>query len=159
MTPQEEKEHDNVNPATGEPEEDAGSESFFARITRRLAAQVDLECSRCGEPFRGNAEGDSRCSRCSHYASVPGSTPGAFNWHQKHNDGTWTVRALWEDYRYVGDDKRVDVELELPQVGDVIDVYQRDGSSSKQVIASVGESFLAPNACRYLCCQIRPAGR
>lgn len=160
MAPQELNTTDEViDPATGEPEATPAPESFFKRITRQLKSQVDLECARCAEPFRGNPESDGLCSRCSHYASVPGDAPGAFNWYQKHNDGAWTVRALWEDYRYVGEGRREDVELELPREGDTIDVYRRDGTSSRQTVARVGESFLAPNACRYLYCQVGPAGR
>ena len=152
MTPQEQ------NNQPTDASEDSGS-SFFARITEKLRNQVDLACKTCNEPFRGDPDGDGLCSRCSHYASVPSDAPGAFNWFQKHNNGAWTVRALWEDYRYVGDGRREDIPMEMPAAGDAINVYRRDGTSSRQTISKVGESFMAPNGCRYLYCEISPDGR
>ena len=143
----------------GEPAKGGLPDDFFSRLTEKMQSQVDLECGRCAEPFRGDADGDGLCMRCSHYASVPGDAPGAFNWHQKNQDGTWTVRALWEDYRYVGQGRREDVAMIEPKPGDQVMVYRKDGTSSLQTITEVGESYYGGNASRYLYCHVIPSGR
>ena len=153
------EQNERKNQSHEEPAQGGLPDNFFSRLTKQLQSQVDLECGRCAEPFRGDPEGDGLCSRCSHYASVPADAPGAFNWLQKNRDGTWTVRALWEDYRYVGDGRREDVPLTQPKPGDHVLVYRRDGTSSLQTIMEVGESYYGGNASRYLYCQVIPSGR
>ena len=89
----------------------------------RLSKLQSKTCNDCGEEFTTHVPENTTCTECGYYREHPELAPMYWTWTRRGR--WWTVAATWP------------VKEPLPEVGAVITVHRKDGTSSTETISEV----------------------
>ena len=120
---------------SGMTEQNENPEPFNFPIPGKMSTKT---CNECGQEFRGTKEQEI-CIECSYRRDHPETRDKYWTW-SRAGGGRWGIVAYWPD----GED--------LPDAGERVTVYRKDGSTSVETIREVGRLRYRPSGRAQLYC-------
>ena len=105
-----------------------------------MSTRFERICADCGDSFKTAREDETRCTECFYYHQHPEQAPGYFIWTKAGQN--WAAVDKWRDH----DDP--------PQVGDIIAVHRKDGSTSDHSIVELLDSRYDTAGNRLTYCRV-----
>ena len=102
--------------------------------------RFENQCAECGASFKTAREHETRCYECSYYHDHPERAPGYFTWTKTNSQ--WVATARWRD------------QADPPEIGAVVTVHRKDGSSSEHAVIEVLDRRYNTSGEHLIRCQV-----